>query len=209
MNQLGQGQNPLQQQQASILSALAPTAANMASGNMQIPPALQQLINKAYDPYIGDITSNAIENARNRGFAGGADLLGGPAGQIAGPGLANAAGMKAQSLLQAMLQFPQGAAQIAGSYNQPINQLAGVAGQSMQPQFNMFANTPYGSQQTQNQNWGQTAGQMLAGAAQGYAAPTQQAQQQQFQNSLLNALQGMGGQSAGGMSGTAYGSQYS
>ena len=209
MNQLGQGQNPMQQQQQSILAALAPQAANMASGNMQIPPQLQALVKQAYQPYVGDIAQQAIESARNRGFAGGAELLNtGPAGAIAGPALANAAGMEAQSLLQAMLQFPQASANIAGAYNQPINQMAGIAGQSMAPQQaqaqgygQMFSAYPYGQTQTNTGNMGQAAGQMLAGAAQGYAAPGQQAQQQQQWNSLLNALQGTK-QSAGGMSGT-------
>jgi hypothetical protein len=210
MNQLGQGQNPLQQQQGSILSALAPQAANLASGNVQIPPQLRALIQQAYEPYVGDITRQAIESARNRGFAGGADLLNGPAGTIAGPALANLPGLEANSLLQAMLQFPQASAQMAGAYNQPINQLTGIATGSMSPQQgqvsgyqNAFNAYPVGQTQ-QNTNYGAGAGQAIAGAGAGYgmaSGQNQQAQQQQTNfNSLLNTLQG-NQQSAGGMSG--------
>jgi hypothetical protein len=210
MGQLAGQTSPMQQQQQSILAALAPQAANMASGNMQIPPALQALVKQAYDPYIGDIAEQAINSARNRGFSGGADLLQqGPAGAIAGPALARAAGMQAQSLLDAMLKFPQASANIAGAYNQPINQATGIAQGAMAPQLsqvtglqNMFNSYPMG-QTTQNNIWPQVAqslGQGMAGAAQGYAKPDQQAQQQQQFNTLLNVLMG-NKQSAGGMSG--------
>ena len=198
LNQLGQGQNPLQQGQNSILSALAPTAANLASGNMQIPPALQALVQQAYQPYIANIDQQAIETARNQGFAGGADLLGtGKGTALAGPALANAAGMEAQSLLQAMTQFPQAAASIAGSYNQPINQLTGIANNAMAPQAaqaagysGLFGSYPSGTNYNQalGAGIGQAAGNALAGGLYGGALPGQQQQNQQYQNSLLNAL---------------------
>ena len=198
LNQLGSQTNPLQQQQQSILSALTPTAQNLASGNMQIPPALQQLIQQAYQPYVSSIDQQAIEAARNQGFAGGADLLTqGPGQVLAGQALANLPGMEANSLLQAMTQFPQAAANIAGSYNQPLNQLNTVANSALAPQQaqvqgygSLFGNYPVGKTYTGNEAGGiaQSAGQALAGGAQGYAYPGQQAQQQTQFNSLLNAL---------------------
>jgi hypothetical protein len=198
LGHLNAGTNPFQTQQQSILSALAPTAANLGSGNVQIPPALRDLVRQAYQPYVGDIAQQAIESARNRGFAGGADLLNtGPAGAIAGPALANASGMEANSLLQAMLAFPQASANIAGAYNAPINTQAQIGQASLQPQAalatgygNAFGNYPYGTtiQGNNGAAMGQAAGQALGGAALGYAKPGQDYQNQQDYTTRMQSM---------------------
>ncbi len=199
LGQLNAGTNPLQQQQASILGALAPTAANLGSGNVQIPPALQALVKQAYQPYVGDIAQQAIESARNRGFSGGADLLNtGPAGAIAGPALANASGMEANSLLQAMLAFPQASANTAGAYNAPVGQQAQVGAQSLNPQAalaqgygNAFGNYPSGYTQTGTNAGaiGQAAGNAAAGFGLGFAKPGQDyANTQNYNQTMLGAF---------------------
>lgn len=195
---LNAGTNPLQTQQNSILGALAPTAANLGSGNVQIPPALQDLVRRAYEPYVGNIAQQAIESARNRGFSGGAELLNtGPAGAIAGPALANASGMEAQSLLQAMLQFPQASANIAGAFNQPLAQQANVGQASLMPQNQLaqgygqaFRSYPQNTTITGSPNGvalGNAIGSAIGGANLGFAKPGQEYQNQVDQQKKTQA----------------------
>lgn len=101
------GQQPLQQAQGLLQ-------------NPQIPPALSQLVEQAFQPQMGNIATGAIESARRRGFAGGAELLNtGPGGAIAGPALSDLQGQMAMAKLNL--------------YNQWIQNLlgAGYAGRSL------------------------------------------------------------------------------
>lgn len=72
-----------------------PTAYNAGLGN---------LIKQAFGSMTGDIASSAITNARNRGFAGGADLLGTAAAPIAGQALAEVPAQEAKAYLDHVLQ---------------------------------------------------------------------------------------------------------
>lgn len=93
--------------------------------NPQIPPALAQLVEQAFQPQMGNIATQAIESARKRGFAGGAELLNtGPGGAIAGPMLSDVQGQIAQAKL--------------GLYNQWIQNLlnTGWAQRNMATAFN-------------------------------------------------------------------------
>ena len=89
------GQQPLQQAQGLLQ-------------NPQIPPALAQLVEQAFQPQMGNIATQGIESARRRGFAGGADLLNtGPGGAIAGPALADLQGQMAMAKLNLYNQWIQ------------------------------------------------------------------------------------------------------
>ncbi len=183
LGQFGMGQMPLQQMQMSLLRAL--------QSGQGLPQGYQQLIEQAYQPQMGDIASQAIMSARNRGFAGGAELLNsGPGGAIAGPALSNLQGQMAQSKLGLMQSLP-------GLFNQPMQ----MQGQALQGRAQGYGNmmgqyAPYATQQPQQpmgQLFGQGIGNIFAGAAAGGAQATQANQQQAFQNSLLKAIQGMSG----------------
>ena len=89
------GQQPLQQAQGLLQ-------------NPQIPPALAALVEQAFQPQMGGIAQQAIESARRRGFAGGAELLNtGPGGAIAGPALADLQGQMAMAKLNLYTQWVQ------------------------------------------------------------------------------------------------------
>lgn len=108
------------QQQADILAALAPTAQGLASQQAVLTPELARTVETAFQPAMGEISRQAIEDARRRGWAGGADLLLGPAGPIAGPALADLQGQIAKAKLEYALQLPRTAAEVAGAYTQPL-----------------------------------------------------------------------------------------
>lgn len=83
-------------------------------GNMS--PQLLRLIEQAFQPQLGNIATQAIEAARQRGFAGGAELLNqAPAGALAGPALADLQGQMAQ----AKLGLPAMLGQAAGAFSTP------------------------------------------------------------------------------------------
>ena len=85
-----------------------------AQGNMS--PQLLRLIEQAYQPQLGNIATQAIEAARQRGFAGGAELLNqAPAGALAGPALSALQGQ----IAQAKLGFPAMLGQAAGAFSTP------------------------------------------------------------------------------------------
>jgi hypothetical protein len=113
-------------QQAQILGALAPTATGLAGGQMMLTPEIQRTIEQAFEPAMGDIARQAIESARNRGWAGGAELLAGPGAPIAGPALADLQGQMAKAKLEYGLALPQAAATIAGAYTQPLETRLGA-----------------------------------------------------------------------------------
>lgn len=194
--QLARMENPLQKQQYSILEALAPTAANLASGDMEIPQSLRDLVASAYEPAAGSIATRAIESARNRGFAGGAELLNtGAGGALAGPALSDLAGHESQSLLNALIAFPKAAAEIAGSYNTPISQLTTIGTANLQPTqanntalANAISASGTGSTTEYPVNYGTAAGQALAGGAQGWAAGSKTSGEKDSTTSLIETL---------------------
>jgi len=115
-----QGIQGLSQGQTGILNSALPTLQGLAQGNL--PPAISQLVEQAYQPQFGDLATNLIEQARNRGFAGGADLLAqAPASQIGQTALRDLQGQMANSKLQAGLQmYPQMVGQASGAYSTPL-----------------------------------------------------------------------------------------
>lgn len=176
-NQQAMYNTPLQQMQMSLLQAL--------QSGQGLPQGYQKLIEQAYQPVMGDIASQAIDSARNRGFAGGAELLNsGPGGAIAGPALANLQGQMAGSKLGLMQSLP-------GMYNQPI----AAQGQAMNSQIAGYGNLmdnyrPYAQQNQQmpwGQMWGQGIGNIFAGANAGANAVNQGNNQQ----TLFDYLRGM------------------
>jgi len=182
LNPFVQGTSPLQQQQMSLLQALA--------SGQGLPPGYAQLVEQAFQPQMGSITQQAIESARRRGFAGGAELLNqGPGGAIAGPALADLQGQMAQAKLGLMQSLP-------GLYNQPIQTQGNFATQQVAGYNNLMRGYPTGQTQSQplGPQIGQAIGQGLTGIG---SAMGQQSQQQQ----LLQALQRMQQpQQPGGMS---------
>lgn len=179
LNPLAQGTSPLQQMQMSLLQALA--------SGQGLPPGYAQLVEQAFQPQMGNIATQAIESARRRGFAGGAELLQqGPAGAIAGPMLADLQGQMAQAKLGLMQSLP-------GLYNQPIQTQTAAAGQQAQGYNNLMRSYPTG--QTQSAPMGPQIGQAIGQGLTGLGAGMAQQSQQQ---SLMNAL--MGAQQRGGMS---------
>ena len=143
-----------------------------ASGNL--PPELTRLVEQAFQPQLGNIATQAIEAARQRGFAGGAELLNqAPAGALAGPALSDLQGQMAQAKLGLIPMLGQA----AGAYSTPaalrmsgtsnlmnLNQsilqaLMGAGGQSIQNQLGfMGALTGAGSAQGGLANQGRLGG---------------------------------------------------
>jgi hypothetical protein len=72
-----------------------PTAYNAGLGN---------LIKQAFGSFVGDLGSQAITNARGRGFAGGGDLLNSAAAPMMGQSLAQVPAMEAKAYLDHVLQ---------------------------------------------------------------------------------------------------------
>lgn len=67
-------------------------------------PAIGNLIKQAMGSFVGDLGSQAITNARARGFAGGTDLLGSAAAPMMGQSLAQVPAMEAKAYLDHVLQ---------------------------------------------------------------------------------------------------------
>lgn len=97
-----------------------PSSPGLVSPDKVDMAGMQELVRKAYDPMVAGIADQAIEAARNAGFAGGADLLGGAASPLAAKALQNVPGQEAGSLLQLMQTLPLNNAQIAQMMNQAI-----------------------------------------------------------------------------------------
>lgn len=164
------GQLGLWQQGAGLLGQL---------GAGQMPGAFTDLTKQAFQPFVGSVTQQAIESARQRGFAGGADLLGagGPASQIAGPALANLPGMEAQfqfNNIMPMIQALMGQGQQGLQNQQGVAQQFGALGSTV-PMQQFPAPQPGMAQRLQG------AAPWLQG---GFSAA----------NQLLNPPQQMGGQ---------------
>ena len=106
--------------QESILRAFTPTATNIARGQLPITPELEQSVEQAFSPAMGDLASQLIEAARQRGFAGGSELLlQAPASAIGQTALRDLQGQMAGAKLNLAQQFPQLVAQASGAYSTP------------------------------------------------------------------------------------------
>jgi hypothetical protein len=181
------GQTPLQMQQASMLQALS---------QGQIPQGYADLVARAYDPAYQDVARRATEAGRQAGFYD-APMSSPVGGAIVGPAAAQLQGQQANSLLSLMQSFPQ-------LFNQPIATQAGAAA-NQSGNLLRAAGAQTGQQQSVPlaPQIGQAVGAGLQGMGQGIGQNQQMAQQQQFQNSLLQALGGQqqGGYQFGGYSG--------
>ncbi len=167
------GASPLQQQQASLLNAIA-------SGQGLAQP-YAQAIERAFEPQLGSLYEQATNAGRARGFYD-APATSPAGGAVLGPGLANLQGQIAAAKIAQMNALP-------GLFQQPINTQAMAGGQwansmldAAQRQIGRQQSIPMGAQ------IGQDLSGLLGGAAAGYNATQQANQQQQFQNSLLSAL---------------------
>lgn len=167
------GASPLQQQQASLLNAIA-------SGQGLAQP-YAQAIERAFEPQLGSLYEQATNAGRARGFYD-APATSPAGGAVLGPGLANLQGQIAAAKIAQMNALP-------GLFQQPINTQAMAGGQwansmlgAAQQQIGQQQSVPMGAQ------IGQGLSGLLGGAAAGYNATQQANQQQQFQNSLLSAL---------------------
>lgn len=156
------GLNSLLQNQQGILNQASPVLQGIAGG--QMPSQISSLVEQAYQPQFGDLAANLITQARNRGFAGGADLLTqAPSSALGQTALRDLQGQMANSKLQTALQyFPQAVATGSGAYSTPaalrmqgqtqlsnlnqniINLLGGFAQQGMQNRTN-FLNAATGA----------------------------------------------------------------
>lgn len=113
----------------------SPTPAAVTGFPDQLPttidPALAALVKQANQTMVGDIASQAITGARERGFAGGASLLNEAASPVASGALAAVPAAEAKQLLDMMLNSyiaqgnvaAQRAAAQAGALNAATNAL--------------------------------------------------------------------------------------
>lgn len=132
--QVGPGAANILGGQESILSALGPAATDLAKGKLTISPELAMTIEQAFQPKMGDIATQLINAARERGFAGGAELLlQAPASQLGQTAARDLQGQMAAAKLEAALKFPQAAAELSNAMNTPAairmqgaSQLAGM-----------------------------------------------------------------------------------
>jgi hypothetical protein len=185
-----QGQLPLQQQQASLLGAI------MSGQGLAQPYA--QAVERAYEPQLGSLYSQAADAGRSRGFYD-APATSPPGGAILGPGLSDLQGQIAASKLNLMQSLP-------ALYNQPINNQGTFA----QNYLGAAQRAPINQQQTQpiGAQIGQGIGNVIGGVAQGYGQYANQQQQMANQaqsqqtNSLLQQLLRNSGQT--NMSGSPY-----
>lgn len=187
--QLGQfatGQTPLQMQQAGMLQALA---------NGQIPQNFSNLVARAYDPQYQDVARRATEAGRQAGFYD-SPMTSPVGGAIVGPAAAQLQGQQAQSLLGLMQSLP-------GLYTNPIQQQMSAAQGQAGGFTNLGGQYPVQQQQNIAPLLGNQIGSGLQGLGQAIGQNQQQTQQQQFQNSLLQAInrQRQGPYEFGGYSG--------
>lgn len=151
------GAGDLMSGQQSILDPLAGAGAALARGQLNITPELERSVEQAFSPALGDLATQLIEAARNRGFAGGADLLTqAPASALGQTALRDLQGQMAQAKLGLATSLPSTAANIAGAYNTPlaaraqigsnlvgmnqgvIGTLLNIANQGMSNRMNLF-----------------------------------------------------------------------
>jgi len=95
---------------ASALQGPNTTPTPTAVGNFPTSPptaynsGLGNLIKQAFGSFVGDLGSQAITNARNRGFSGGGDLLNSAAAPMMGQTLAQVPAMEAKAYMDHVLQ---------------------------------------------------------------------------------------------------------
>jgi hypothetical protein len=86
-----------------------------------MPQQISGLVEQAFQPQFGNLATNLIEQSRQRGFAGGADLLlQAPASAIGQTALSDLQGQMANAKLNTAYQlFPQSVATSSGAYSTP------------------------------------------------------------------------------------------
>ena len=115
-----QGLPGLLQGQESILNAYTPTGTALAGGDLPITPGMERTVEQAFSPMFGDVASRLIEESRQRGFAGGAELLlQAPASSIGQTALRDLQGQMAAAKLNLAQAHPGLVAQAAGAYSTP------------------------------------------------------------------------------------------
>lgn len=175
---IAQGISPLQQQQNSLLAALA--------NGQGLPPGYAQLIEQAFQPQMGDIYTQAVNAGRARGFYDAPGTS--PAGSnVLGPALSNLQGQMASAKLGLMQSLP-------GIYNTPIANQTNAA-QGLSASLLNGAQFGQGLNQTQNTQAGSLApqiGQMIGVGLQGVGqAVTQQQRDQQQQDNFNRMMSGI------------------
>jgi hypothetical protein len=134
LTELAKGTNWAQTGQQGLLDLLSAYETDLTSDGFTIPDSLRSLVESAYEPAAGSIATQAIESARKRGFAGGADLLNtGPGGAIAGPALSDLAGHESESILKNLFAIPTSLINAAGAYDKPITQLTNIGTANLAP----------------------------------------------------------------------------
>ena len=129
-----------QVQQMSFNQDLQATISALARGELPINQSTVQQVTQTFGKAAGDIAEAAIEQARQRGFAGGAELLGSAAGPLASRGLANLSSDVANAILNLSLGLPQMASGLQGQQISqalaPLSQIGQLLGIGQQERFN-------------------------------------------------------------------------
>jgi len=173
-----QGTSPLQQQQGSILSAIA-------SG--QIPSEVSNFVRASYAPVLQNLWTDAAHAGQSAGFYD-APATSPAGGAILGPGLAQAQGQMAGSILDQMNKMP-------GLYNTPISNQMNAASNQASGYTNNFRSYPTTQQQSVplGSQVGQGLSQGLLGMGQGIQQNQQNQQNQNFQNQMMSYMLRNGG----------------
>lgn len=149
---------------ASSLESPSTTPTPSATGNFPGGPptdynaGIGNLIKQAFGSFTGDLASNAITSARNRGFAGGADLLGTAAAPMMGQTLAQVPAMEAKAYLDHVLQAYDLESQNAGRVSSANAQALNAGTNALQPGIAKYGQDiqKYGiDRQADNQQIGQ------------------------------------------------------
>jgi hypothetical protein len=186
--------------QKKATEALMPALTRMAGGELNITPGLQSTLNQMYSPLLGNIVTQGLENARQRGFHGGANE--GPAAAIMGPLMSNTQGQMAQSLYEAATGLPMSAVQgfsALGGLNQNLVSALGQTAQIAQaPRMAERQTTQVASKPFQILDMLGPVSQTLQGVGGALGAPAAMDNQANF-NSLMSQF--YAGQGGSGLSG--------
>lgn len=129
-----------QLQGVAFNSDLQKTISALARGELNVAPSTVKSVTDAFTQAAGDIAENAIEDARNRGFAGGADLLQSAAAPLASRGLANVHSQVADAILKLGMGMPALAGQLSGQQTQnamaPMSAIGSLLNFGQQERFN-------------------------------------------------------------------------
>jgi hypothetical protein len=178
LNPFIQGTSPLQQQQGSILSAIA-------SG--QIPSEVSNFVRASYAPVLQNLWTDAAHAGQSAGFYD-APATSPAGGAILGPGLAQAQGQMAGSILDQMNKMP-------ALYNTPIQNQMDAAKSQATGYTNNFRSyqTPQQQSVPLGAQVGQGLSQGLSGMGQGIQQNQQNANNQNFQNQMMSYMLRNGG----------------